>query len=372
MNKKISIELLIFILLLSLTFKAFSQNETEIHFKARGKVDMADNNEIKFEFFNNSGELIKYTSKVKRKQFEIKGSLEDSSAIMVKLYGNVESRDDGDPNSINYFMEPGVLSIKLKEGNFKNAIIKGSESEKIYNKYLKLLANEKVNKKVDSLQSLNSRLNFIRTYPNSSVSALVVLYEMRTGKSLEYIKCLFNELGAFARKSRDGTTIANKINSIERYSLGKKLNSFNGIDTSGNKIEILNFNADITILDFWATWCKPCIENFLVLKELQHTHSDKRITVITSSSDFNYDKWKAALYKYKIEHWINLYDIREQNEKIKISKTEMAEYFGVSSLPTTILINKHGQVIGRFGGFGGSPIENMYQKILDVLMRQDL
>jgi thiol-disulfide isomerase/thioredoxin len=332
---------------------------------------MADNEEIKLEFFNTSGELIKYSSKVIKNHFEINGTLEDSSSFIVKLYGNVTSKDDSDPNATNFFIEPGNLFIKLESGDFKNALIEGSEDELIHKEYLKILAAENSNNHLDSLSRFNARLNFIKTYPNSSVSAFLVLNEISTERSLEHIKMLFNSLDDDAKKCRYALTVSKKINSIEKYSFGLKLDSFKGIDTTENEVEITNFSPDITIIDFWATWCKPCIENFAVLKEIQKSYPDKNIKIITISTDYDYNKWKVALYKYKIEHWINLYDIREKNEKIKISKTKMAEQFGVSSLPTTMLINRNGELLGRYGGFGGSPIEDMHQRIINELSMQD-
>ncbi len=361
----------IFSILLFVSIRLISQNESEIQFKLKGNVNMADNEEIKLEYFNASGELIKYSSKVIKNHFEINGTLEDSSSFLVKLYGNVASKDDSDPNSTNFFIEPGNLFMKLEIGDFKNAILEGSKNELIHREYLKVLTDEQSNNHLDSLSRFNIRLNFIKTYPNSSVSAFLVLNEISTERSLEHIKTLFNLLNGDAKKSRYAITVSKKIYSIEKYSFGLKLDSFKGIDTIQNEVEITNFSADITIIDFWATWCKPCIDNFAVLKEIQTSYPRKSIIIITISTDFDYNKWKVALYKYNMEHWINLYDIREKNEKIKISKTKMAEQFGVSSLPTTMLVNRHGELIGRYGGFGGSPIENMHQRIINELNRQD-
>jgi thiol-disulfide isomerase/thioredoxin len=368
MNKtKFHTQLVLLPLLFLATITAFSQNENRIQFKIKGEINIVDDSEIKLEFFNKEGELIKYVTKVKNEKFELVGTIKDSSAILMKLYGNVNSRDDGDPNSINFFMDPGVVCIKLKEGKFKNAIIKGSESELIHKTYLDILEIEKSRTENDSIEKFNNRFQLISAYPNSSVSALVVLNEVSTENSLYHIKTLFNLLSEKAKKSTYGTTISNKIQSIERHTTGAKVYSFKGIDTSGNIVEIVSFDSDITIIDFWATWCKPCIENFPILKEIQNKYSDKTITVITSSSDFDFNKWKLAIDKYKINTWINLYDKRTQSEKIRISKSEMAEYFGISSLPTSILINKQGQIIGRYGGFGGSPIEGLHDKILEAL-----
>ncbi len=128
-----------------------------------------------------------------------------------------------------------------------------------------------------------------------------------------------------------------KINSpaplFELYDIDKKAISLN--DYKGK---------DYVFIDFWASWCAPCREEFPFLKEMYAKYKDKGLTIITISRDEKIGNWKNAIVRDGIKSWKHI-SVKENNSDIE------KRYF-VTAIPVRILIDKEGTIIGRWRGGG--------------------
>ncbi|BCY28464.1 TlpA family protein disulfide reductase [Flavobacterium okayamense] len=88
-----------------------------------------------------------------------------------------------------------------------------------------------------------------------------------------------------------------------------------------------------TLLDFWASWCGPCIEKFPEIEELQNLHSDK-LTVIGLSTENDFQKAKKAVEKYNLS-WRNFQGMTISNQ------------LDIHSIPSLFLIDENGKIISR-------------------------
>ncbi len=105
------------------------------------------------------------------------------------------------------------------------------------------------------------------------------------------------------------------------------------IDVEGKTKNILQFGENkIILIDFWASWCAPCISNIKNLKELQVKHGDK-LVIVGISTDKDEDKWKNAIKKHNTD-WIQLRDDKNIVDRLKIK-----------SIPYFMVCNKEGRVV---------------------------
>lgn len=88
-----------------------------------------------------------------------------------------------------------------------------------------------------------------------------------------------------------------------------------------------------TLLDFWASWCGPCIEKFPEIKKLQNLHSDK-LTVIGLSTENDFQKAKKAVEKYNLS-WRNFQGKAISNQ------------LDIHSIPSLFLIDENGKILSR-------------------------
>ncbi|NJO92857.1 MAG: TlpA family protein disulfide reductase [Chloroflexia bacterium] len=95
----------------------------------------------------------------------------------------------------------------------------------------------------------------------------------------------------------------------------------------GNKpIKLSAYHGSYVLLDFWASWCTPCINEMPHTIEIQNKYSEKGLKVITISIDKNKEVWLKAIEKHNMQNLINLHD----------EKGDAARAYNVSYVPLTV------------------------------------
>jgi len=113
----------------------------------------------------------------------------------------------------------------------------------------------------------------------------------------------------------------------------------------GQEITLSKLKGKVVLLDFWATWCAPCRESIPHLVELYKTYGEKGLEVI----GMNVDRGDTDT----VRRFVKSMDIPYP---IAVTPEEVSRDFGVTALPTTILIDKEGRLREKILGFNSAVV----------------
>lgn len=116
---------------------------------------------------------------------------------------------------------------------------------------------------------------------------------------------------------------------------------FEALAEDGARVSLADFRGKLVLINFWATWCLPCIREMPTLVRLQNARGGDRFTVLALSQDL--EGWKQVApfrARLKLERLPMLVD----------EDTRISQAYNIIGMPTTILIGRDGKEIGRLVG----------------------
>jgi thiol-disulfide isomerase/thioredoxin len=126
--------------------------------------------------------------------------------------------------------------------------------------------------------------------------------------------------------------------------VGAPTPDFKGVDLEGKPIAISDFKGKVVLLDFWATWCGPCIQAIPKIQELSAEYADKGVVVIGMNQD-------TEEVKDQVKEMVKTKNLTFR--QFMDTTQSVAEQFKVSGIPCTVLID--GKGIVQWIHTGGSP-----------------
>lgn len=268
-------------------------------------------------------------------------------------------------NTNNYtriWLEPKKIGFRAKNGEFNKATITGSksqiESENLWEpiwKYRKkrdslitIISNDKIDdnlkktaiielKKVNK-NHLKIEKDFINNNPNSYVSAANLDF-YTTSFSKEIVSKLYNNFSEQIKNSTYGLSIHKFLELNRDINIGDTYVDFSMTNENKEFIKLSDFEGKLILLDFWASYCGPCIAEYPALKEAYWKFKDNGFEIISVSEDQTREDWIKAIEKNGL-NWVNLW---EENG----NKADPFLIYGINGIPDNFLINKNGIIIAR-------------------------
>jgi cytochrome c biogenesis protein CcmG/thiol:disulfide interchange protein DsbE len=111
------------------------------------------------------------------------------------------------------------------------------------------------------------------------------------------------------------------------------------VHDSARTVTLSQFKGQVVVLNFWATWCPPCIEEMPSLVQMQQRMKAKGVTVLAVSVDADESKYRRFLQ----EHNVGLLSVRDADQKSN-------ELYGTFKFPETYVIDRGGVVRRKFIG----------------------
>ncbi len=337
------------------------------------------------------------TIKVVDGKFQIENKLEGAIG-QISLVKDANIRGMSEENNLSLLVEPSIMTLNLNYENFSKSELTGSKTQndqyrldiirkeiaanyKKEQKHFEAIA-EKYKKAAeagageDELEAIKyedneargklapmwdeqgkATLKFIKDNPKSYVSVQSLMFQLRDLKYDE-AKSIVDQFNPEHLKIGMGRRLVTELENMKKGIPGAMAGNFDTIDIHGNPLKLADFKGKYLLIDFWASWCVPCRKGNPHLIQLYKKYNPKGLEILgVSDDDRAHDKWRKAVEKDQIGIWHHVLRGLEYNPETRqqINKhKDISEGYNISTLPTKILVDPEGVIIGRYGSGGGN------------------
>lgn len=125
------------------------------------------------------------------------------------------------------------------------------------------------------------------------------------------------------------------VKNLQKYGKGMPFYPFVLADYKGNTMRLDDFSGKLLIVDFWASWCGPCVEIHQQLTEVKKKYPTQNYEIISISIDENKENWLMSLKDNNYYDWKNFWD----------ENSQLFKELNLNYLPHLLLIDKDGIIL---------------------------
>jgi peroxiredoxin len=339
----------ILITLFLLPTLVFAQNNG---FTINGNVSGVEDGTVKLTSTQDASQVL-VTGAVTKGAFTLKGSIPEPGLYWLAI---------GSEQPVYLYVENSTIHISGSKSDIKNIKIEGSASHKDFDAFqatfnplignlngvaAQMQKTEKGKAKEELMkqyQELVSKINtevdaYVKGRKSSYVSPFVLFVTAQLIDDYQVLENRFNLLTEEVRNSNIGRSFRDFIAYNKVGTVGTMALEFTQNDTAGNAVTFSSFKGKYVLVDFWASWCRPCrIENPNVVNAFNKFKA-KNFTVLGISLDQEKDAWVKAIAKDKLT-WTHVSDLAAWNNSV-------AQMYRIQSIPQNILVDPTGKIIAK-------------------------
>lgn len=275
---------------------------------------------------------------------------------------------EGINGNVIFISENTPINIEVQKDSMRSSEVKGGNENEVLYTYLDHL--KEVNRKVgegrnemqqafqqqdsarlSSLQKTETELmendkvfkkKIVQDNPDSFVSVMVLtdMMSMKAYPTSE-IKEMYAALDEDVKQSPLAKNLEQNLEKEGAVDIGSKAPEFSAPTPEGEELSLSEVRGKVTIIDFWAAWCKPCrVENPNLVKTYEKYH-DKGLEIVGVSLDRpgQKDKWLQAIEEDKLP-W-------HQVSNLKFWQEPVAQLYGIRAIPAAFVLDEEGVIVAR-------------------------
>lgn len=151
----------------------------------------------------------------------------------------------------------------------------------------------------------------------------------------------YDSLTPAVKESAEGKMLLNDIELNSKFNVGGTPDDFTLPTPDGDSLSLYSLRGNVVLLDFWASWCAPCLAEAPNVKKIYEKYHDKGLEVLGVSLDKegDYDKWVDAIKKHGL-NWKHV-------SSLKGWDCPVAKQFNVTAIPRMYILDRDGKIIAQ-------------------------
>lgn len=261
------------------------------------------------------------------------------------------------------WVESGIVHVRANSEFFINCDVTGTANNEIFSAYnaevRHIMDSIRRSANIDRLLNRNqtdedrardftARTNFqnrrslelqkelVRRYYDQAIAPFMIFWEMRANVPLDTLKGL-RALVDPCLNDHPYTKQLDEYIRLAEFKVGSEMPDFKLPDKDGEMFKFHSLRGKYVLIDFWASWCGPCMREMPNVVKLYKECKGKNFEIVGISLDQKKDAWLKAVEKNKMK-WIQVCDLKSW-------ATLPVKLCNVSAVPYTILVDPQGKVI---------------------------
>jgi len=351
----------LFYLLFLLPFFGYAQNSTSSKnlsasnegYEINGTVTGYDDGTSVSYLNQQTGTPEKQTT-IEKGKFTIKGHLAEPSFIVLVFADQ--------PPAVPLFIDNSKVTITGDKNDLDNISVKGSKTQDQFAEYSKamkpyesMFAPDAVKDPASVAKVEKISEDFVEKHSSSFVSPIAIIRILQSSGNAAVSDKLYKSLSDNVKKSSLGQYVDQQLAVAKINPIGSEVTDFSQTDTAGNTVKISSFRGKYVLIDFWASWCRPCrMENPNVVAAFKKYHG-KNFTILGVSLDQAKQAWLNAIQMDGLT-WTQVSDLKGWGN-------EVAGLFHVTSIPQNLLIGPDGKIVAK--NLRGEALEQKLNELLN-------
>ena len=272
------------------------------------------------------------------------------TCVMVLLTGSAMAQQQQEPSPADKIQQDMLEAFYAGMGDVMPKLVELNKA------YYDVENKDSVRMLMEPLQKIMSerQKEYVEKHPSTALTAYFMRFE--TGRmSLEKMKEAYNNYDETAKQTATAKEMAQEIATLERVAPGNPAPELAKNDfVTGKPFALSSLKGKVVLLDFWASWCKPCRASNPHVKALYEKYKKKGFDVVyVADNDSNPDQALKAIDEDGIKKYHHLLrglkQLKDANGKMMGYDTneDVSKLYAVHYLPTKYLIDREGNIIGK-------------------------